>query len=327
MSDAPMTWTLHEYANADALVAACSARIGESIDTALGERGHALLALSGGRTSPPVFRRVAAQARDWSRITILPSDERWVAADHPDCNLRQMREAFAGAEGIRWLSLTPAQPHGDVQAAFANGALASYPQPFDVCMLGMGADGHFASLFPGAPTLARALDPANPNAAIAIVPDPMPSAGPHPRVSLTLTRILKSRRLLLVITGVDKRAVIEHATASVRPELVEGRCEHIARSVHGSTGSPRTEATTSVRPELVEGRCDAVAGSVHGSTGSPRTEATTSVRPELVEGRCEHIVRSVLGSTGSPRTEQAIALPVAALLAATHPAAEIHWSP
>ena len=250
---AVMAWTTFDYANTDQLAAACAARIDADLDVALRERGAALLALAGGRTSPPVFRRLAVQFRDWSRVSILPSDERWVAADHPDCNLRQMREAFAGAEGIRWLSLVPALPQGEPSANFANGALAPYPQAFDVCMLGMGADGHFASLFPGAPTLADALSPTQASAAMPIVPDPMPAAGPHARVSLTLPRMLNSRRLLLVISGQDKRAVLERVIASVRPEPVEGR----------------------------------------------REDAGTN----------------------------AATLPVAALLAAHHPAAEIHWSP
>ncbi len=95
MSDATMAWTFHEHADADALATACASAIDAAIDDALRERGAALLALAGGRTSPPVFRRLAARLRDWSRITALPSDERWVAADHPDCNLRQMRDALA----------------------------------------------------------------------------------------------------------------------------------------------------------------------------------------------------------------------------------------
>ena len=236
MSDANMTWTFHEHTSADALVATCAARIDTAIDDALHARGEALLALAGGRTSPPVFRRLAARLRDWSRITALPSDERWVAADHPDCNLRQMREAFAGADDIRWLSLTPALPHGDASAAFANGALAAYSQPFDACMLGMGADGHVASLFPGAPTLASALDPANTDAAIAIVPNPMPAAGPHARVSLTLARILNSRRLLLVITGDDKRRVLERARAgdTTLPVAALLAAAHPAAEIHWS---------------------------------------------------------------------------------------------
>jgi error-prone DNA polymerase len=99
----------------------------------------------------------------------------------------------------------------------------------------------------------------------------------------------------------------ELATPTVRPELVEGRCDAVASSVHGSTGSPRTEQAA-VRPEPVEGRCDAVASSVHGSTGSPRTEQAAA-RPELVKGRCDAVASSVHGSTGSPRTEQGAVRP------------------
>jgi len=236
MHAATMAWTCFDYVNTDQLAAACAARIDSDLDVALRERGVALLALAGGRTSPPVFRRLALQFRDWSRVTILPSDERWVAADHPDCNLRQMREAFAGAEGVRWLSLVPALPHGEPSASFANGALAPYPQPFDLCMLGMGADGHFASLFPGAATLAAALSPTQPNAALPIVPEPMPATGAHARVSLTLARILNSRRLLLVISGQDKRAVLERALAGERslPVAALLAAAHPAAEIHWS---------------------------------------------------------------------------------------------
>ena len=231
-----MNWSTRSHDDAGQLAEAVAAEIDAAIDAALRDRGEALLALAGGRTSPPVFRRLAAQARDWSRVTVLPSDERWVAADHPDCNLRQMREAFAGADGLHWLSLTPALTQGEASAAFANGALSTCPQPFDVCMLGMGTDGHVASLFPGATNLAAALDPAASTAAIAIVPDPMPSAGPHPRVSLTLARILRSRRLLLVVTGDDKRKVIERARAgdSALPVAALLAAAHPAAEIHWS---------------------------------------------------------------------------------------------
>ena len=231
-----MSWSTRTHDDAGRLADAVATEIDAAIAAALRERGQALLALAGGRTSPPVFRRLAAHRRDWSQVTVLPSDERWVSADHPDCNLRQMREAFAGADDVRWLSLTPALPQGAANAAFANGALASHPQDFDVCMLGMGADGHIASLFPGAPNLAAALDPGNREAAVAIVPDPMPSAGPHARVSLTLARLLKSRRLLLVITGDDKRRVIERARAGdgTLPVAALLAAAHPAAEIHWS---------------------------------------------------------------------------------------------
>jgi len=210
-----MTWTLHTHSNADALASAVAHCIAADLDDALAERGQALLAVAAGRSSPPVYRQLAAQPREWSRVTILPSDERWVAAGHPDCNLRQIQQAFAGAAGINWLALVPEAPDGDVDARFANTQLKSHAQAFDLCMLGMGADGHFASLFPGAANLGAGLavaDSASSDAAIALLPDPLPAAGPQPRISLTLQRLLRSRRLLLVISGADKRAIFERAS-------------------------------------------------------------------------------------------------------------------
>ena len=251
------------HPNPAALAAAVATLIAGDLDAALGERGRALLALAGGRTSPPVFRQLAMQPRDWSRVTILPSDERWVPAHHADCNLRQMREAFAAAHGIHWLALVPDLPAGPACADFANRALAARPEAFDVAMLGMGVDGHFASLFPGAPTLAAGLaltvgagssrepsdqtgkssrdEPAPTEsraAAIPIIPNPMPAAGPHPRISLTLARLLHSRTLLLVITGADKRALLERAQAegasSALPVAALLRAAHPRFEIHWS---------------------------------------------------------------------------------------------
>lgn len=231
-----MTWTTHQHASADALAAAAAARIDDVLDAALAERGHALLALAGGRTSPPVFRRLASRPRDWSRITILPSDERWVPANHVDCNLRQLREAFVGVDDIHWLPLAPALPQGDADATFANMQLAAHAHAFDICLLGMGADGHVASLFPGAKNLQSALDPANTAAAVAIIPDPMPSAGRHARVSLTLSRILNARRLMLLISGDDKRAVLERVRAGDASLPVSAllAARHPAAEIHWS---------------------------------------------------------------------------------------------
>ena len=206
-----MSWRDITHADGDELAAQCARRIGAAIDEAVHARGRALVALAGGRTSPPILQRLAVQERDWSRVTVLPSDERWVARDHDDCNLRQLRAAMAGAEVLSWLPLVPDGPLGPLHAAFANRQLTEHGGVIDLCMLGMGTDGHIASLFPGAPNLHTALSPDFADAAIAIVPNPMPAAGPHPRISLTLARILASRQLLLVITGAEKRAVLERA--------------------------------------------------------------------------------------------------------------------
>lgn len=206
-----MAWDEIHHPHADALAAACADRIGQAIDEAIATRRRAALALAGGTTSAPILRLLALQRHDWRAVTILPTDERWVPPVHADSNLRLLRAALAGADGIRWCSLVPDDPPGEPDATWAKAALATLPRPLDLCMLGMGSDGHFASLFPGAPGLHAALDPAGRDAAVAIVPDPLPAAGPHPRISLTLARLLDSRRLMLVASGAEKLAVLRRA--------------------------------------------------------------------------------------------------------------------
>lgn len=206
-----MPWTLAEHADADALAAACAARLGTELDEALRLRGRAVLAVAGGRTAPPILRRLAAQPRDWAAVTVVPTDERWVAAEHPDSNLHALREAFAGVTGLRWQPLVPPQPQGPPDAALANTAFTLFDEAFDAVLLGMGSDGHFASLFPGASTPADALAVDGRAAAVAVVPDPLPASAPHARVSLTLARLLRARCLLLAASGADKRAVLRRA--------------------------------------------------------------------------------------------------------------------
>lgn len=231
-----MSFKLIRHAHADALIEHLANSMAEDIDRALTLQGRALLALAGGRTSPPVFKRLAAQPRAWSKIQVVPSDERWVNQDHADCNLRQMQEAFTGANGIHWLSLTPNPCTGPVNAQHGEAVMRAHPEAFDLAMVGMGVDGHFASLFPGAPTLPQALDLHHTRSCIEIEPDPMPAAGPHARVSLTLSRLLRSDRLLLVITGTDKLAVLERAQhgAQSLPVAALLKAHHPAAEIHWS---------------------------------------------------------------------------------------------
>jgi 6-phosphogluconolactonase len=212
-----MAWTEELHRDSAALCEAVANRLNEALDAAQHERGEAVLTLAGGRTSPPIMRQLANRDRNWRGVCLLPTDERWVAATHPDCNLTQLQHSFAGLDGLRWIALVPALPVGEVSAEYANAQLATVSAPFDATLLGMGEDVHFASLFPGAPTLADALGEQASQPAFALQPDPLPQAGPHPRVSLSLSRLRHTRQLLLVITGNAKRAVLERAQATPDP--------------------------------------------------------------------------------------------------------------
>ena len=206
-----MPWRWHEHPDADALAEACAARLVEATRAGLDERGRAVLALAGGSTAPPILARLARAPLAWRRVVAMPTDERWVDETHSDSNVAALRRSLESAAGIEVLALAPARVHGDADAGRAREMLARHVDPFDAVLLGLGADGHFASLFPGAANLDAALDPAGRDDAVAVVPDPMPASGPHARISLTLARLLRTRALVLAATGTAKRATIERA--------------------------------------------------------------------------------------------------------------------
>lgn len=205
-----MGWIERDYADTAALVAGVAATFEAACRDAIAQRGSAFLALAGGRTPLPVYAHLA-NAQLGGRIDAVPTDERCVPHDHPACNLRNLRAAFHDAAGIVVHPLT--SPDGDTDASLAQARtlLAAHPEPFDAILLGMGVDGHFASLFPGAANLADGLAMDGGVDAIATLPDPLPPEAPFARISLTLPRLLRTRVLHLVVTGQDKRAILRRA--------------------------------------------------------------------------------------------------------------------
>lgn len=236
-----MAWTLVEHPDADALHAALADALATAIAEGVAARGVATLALAGGSTPFPAYRRLAARALPWAQVRAWPTDERWVPGAHPANNLRALREAFAGAP-LALHGLLPAvleraaadAAAGAPDASAAEADLAALPTRFDACLLGMGGDGHTASLFPGEPRLAALLAPSGGPDAAVVTPAPLPPEAPFARITLTAQRLLRSRRLLLAITGAAKRAVLE---AALRPEADPLRLP-IAALLHANGGAP-----------------------------------------------------------------------------------------
>lgn len=200
----------NEFADRHALVEGVSRRVCLQLEACLAEEPTACIVLAGGSTPMPIYARLAESHLDWSRISAVPSDERWVAADHPASNAHQIGAQFAGS-GLQFLSLVPDPPSGAADPGHADVVLSSLPVPFELVLLGMGEDGHFASLFPNSAALEAGLDPAAAASALAVRPDPLPPEAPFERISLSLSRLLQTRSLLLVISGSAKRAVLEQA--------------------------------------------------------------------------------------------------------------------
>jgi 6-phosphogluconolactonase len=172
--------------------AAIARWIEQALDQALAATpGPVAVTVPGGSTPFPILERLAAAPLDWQRVTVWPGDDRVVPEDHPASNTGRIRALLepAGAEVV---TLT---------------VMEQVPR-FALAWLGMGEDGHVASLFPSS-------DPrVNDTAPIRrLTPDPLPPEAPYDRITLTLPALLVSDRLLLVIRGEAKRRVFDAAMA------------------------------------------------------------------------------------------------------------------
>lgn len=212
-----MPWIEHLYPDAATLASALAARLEDTLREAIASRGRAMLALAGGRTPLPAYRALAASTLEWQKVLVMPTDERCVPHDHAACNLREMREAFAQAQGLRLASLTADDGDPERSEVQARALLARHTEAFDAVVLGMGSDGHTASLFPGAAQLDDALDPTAAQDACRIDPVPLPPEAPFPRVSLTAARLLHARSIHLALAGEAKRTALREAQAGHDP--------------------------------------------------------------------------------------------------------------
>lgn len=183
--------------------------IADDLREAVAARGTASLVVSGGRTPAQMFAVLARQPLAWDKIWITLSDERWVSASHPDSNQAMVQRTLLqhGASAAHFVPLKNSAETAGQGAAESAKAVAAMPRPFDVVVLGMGDDGHFASLFPLAPQLAAGLDLTNRQLCIAV--DPV--SAPHARMSLTLAALLASRRIVIQLSGTTKLKVIHRA--------------------------------------------------------------------------------------------------------------------
>jgi 6-phosphogluconolactonase len=190
------------YADMETLSRELAADIAESLTAAINARGIASLVVSGGRSPVRLFEILRTQPLVWDRVRIALADERWVSPDDPASNERLVRDVLLKdhAASARFLGLKNGAPTPDLGAVSAWETFARVPRPFDAVILGMGDDGHTASLFPGSPNLPRALNPAAAAGCVGMWA-PVP---PQARLSLNLSALLDSRRIVVLITGESK---------------------------------------------------------------------------------------------------------------------------
>lgn len=206
----PSRWVHeHRFPDRQALAHALAGEIRVDLEEAITARGTASLVVSGGRTPAKLFEHLRNEKLDWSKVWVSLADERWVDTTASASNERLVRESLlvGPAGAAHFVGLKNPAPTPEAGADWATRALTRVPHPFDVVVLGMGEDGHTASLFPGSMALARALDPAATPACIAV----NALVAPHARISLNLAALLDSRRIVLHIEGEEKWHVYQRA--------------------------------------------------------------------------------------------------------------------
>lgn len=200
------------FSNRTAAADAAAAAIERGLVEGLRQRARASFVGTGGSSPAPVYKRLGQARLDWARVVVTLSDERLVPPTSEHSNQRLVREHLMVGEPAK-AHLVPlwsdaADP--ETAAKAAEPALKAMA-PFDAVLLGMGEDGHIASLFPGSPALAQGLDPASGRLALG-VPEPH-GAPPLPRITLTLAALTDARGLVVLISGETKKRVVERALA------------------------------------------------------------------------------------------------------------------
>ena len=198
-----------EYDNVDEMAGAVAGDVGFIVESAVDARNASLIALPGGETPQPIFQALAAKKLPWKQLTIIPTDERLVPMDDERSNVRGIAKAFL-PNGARVIPIAADIADYKLAGNSADARLQDLPWPPDLVWLGMGEDGHTASLFAG-PDLQNALDAPKARRAVGLMPDPMPQDAPVPRVTLTRAAILSARTILITITGDTKRQLLEGA--------------------------------------------------------------------------------------------------------------------
>ncbi|WP_339858063.1 6-phosphogluconolactonase [Pseudohongiella acticola] len=207
-------WELHEYKNQSALLNNLTVRISDLLCKQIQQGGKASIALSGGSTPKTLYQQLSGQSLPWQSVMVSLVDERWVAEVNASSNARFIKNTLIQNQAARATFIGMKTSHRDAFAAAESlsNILERHTLPLDLVLLGMGLDGHTASLFPDAKGLTEALSDTCRPVCCAIQPQPSADdANPTARMTLSLNTILSASVRILYISGAAKRDVLEQA--------------------------------------------------------------------------------------------------------------------
>jgi len=216
-----------EYPDRDLMMFALADQLATDLNVALRHNDRVSFSVPGGTTPGPVFDILAGVSLDWNRVVVFPNDERWVGEDSERSNARLIRKRLlrGHAVGAAYVPLYADTPEPEAALDRLTAALSPH-LPISVLLLGMGADMHTASLFPGADRLADALAPDAP----ILLPMRAMTAG-EPRVTLSARVLADAMAIHVLITGRDKREAIEKAEG-LPPEVAPIKAVLANATVH-----------------------------------------------------------------------------------------------
>ncbi|OXI48252.1 6-phosphogluconolactonase [Burkholderia aenigmatica] len=205
---------IHAFDTQEAQSDALARAVGDALRTALAGPARPTLAVSGGTSPRPFLQTLSHAALDWAGVDVTLVDDRWVPEDDAASNAHLVRDTLLqhAAAPARFLPLVDTRAALDAHVAALN-ANADYRVP-TVAVLGMGEDGHTASIFADAPEWEHAIT--TPERFVAV----HPGAAPHARVSFSLDALKRVDRLFLLIAGNAKRAVLDAAAASLQKNAI-----------------------------------------------------------------------------------------------------------
>lgn len=199
---------LHRLASLEALVASAATDLARRANDAIAARGRFSIALAGGNTPKPIYEALSRESIDWGRVHVFFGDERCVPPEHPRSNYRMAREAL-----LERVAIPAAQVHrmrGELPPVLAAESYAQVLEPvLDVVLLGLGDDGHTASLFPGLTAVHEA-------ARTVVAEEVTLPAGPEWRLTLTPPALNAARHVAFAVAGKGKAAILQQVLEGPR---------------------------------------------------------------------------------------------------------------
>jgi 6-phosphogluconolactonase len=215
-----MAATEHCFDDRQTLVVALVDHISELLSEAIAARGSASFLVSGGSSPHAVYEALAKRQLDWSKVTVALVDERWVPQEHAASNEAFIRRSLLqdSAAAATFIGMKTAAHSAETGLQDCEAWFAALPAKADVCLLGMGSDGHTASLFPHSEGLENAMSSTGDARCAVIHAQQSEVTGAHTeRMSLTISYLSAARQLILLITGSEKYEVYRAAKNSTDP--------------------------------------------------------------------------------------------------------------